>query len=128
MEAGITLAVIPAKAGIHLAAHPYSVQQEWTPAFAGVTGSAREVVVLEIEDSRPVAVTCDAEHLHVTLADGRAISAPLWWYPRLHRATPSDRQKTELMPMGIHWPAIDEDISIASILRGEKAPGASKKP
>jgi hypothetical protein len=32
------------------------------------------------------------------------------------------------MPMGIHWPAIDEDISIASILRGEKAPGASKKP
>jgi len=84
--------------------------------------------VLEIEDSRPIAVSCDTEQLHVTLADGRAISAPLWWYPRLHHATPAERSKVELMPMGIHWPALDEDISIASILRGEKAPGTSKKP
>jgi hypothetical protein len=81
-------------------------------------------LVLEIEDSRPIEVVCDSEHLHVTLADGRALRAPLWWYPRLLSATSEARAVVELMPMGIHWPEIDEDISVASILRGEKAPGA----
>lgn len=81
-------------------------------------------LVLEITDSRPVEAYCDAEHLHVTLADGRTLSAPLWWYPRLVKATPGQRNAIELMPMGLHWPEIDEDISIASMLRGEKAPGA----
>jgi hypothetical protein len=81
-------------------------------------------LVLEIEDTRPVAAHCDAENLHVTLADGRTLSAPLWWYPRLVDATPAARNVVELMPMGLHWPEIDEDISIASILRGAKAPGA----
>lgn len=81
-------------------------------------------LVLEIEDSRPVAAHCDAEHLHVTLADGRTVSTPLWWYPRLAHAGSTARNEIELMPMGLHWPAIDEDISIASMLRGEKAPGA----
>lgn len=83
-------------------------------------------LVLEIEDSRPVEAFCDSEHLQVTLADDRAIRAPLWWYPRLRKASPEQRARVELMPMGIHWPEIDEDISIASILRGEKAPGASQ--
>ena len=82
-------------------------------------------LVLEIEEARPVKAFCDVEHLHVTLADGGALSAPLWWYPRLLKATPEQRAAIELMPMGLHWPDIDEDISIASILRGEKAPGAS---
>ena len=81
-------------------------------------------LVLEIEDTRPVAAHCDAENLHVTLADGRTLSAPLWWYPRLIDAAPTARNVIELMPMGLHWPEIDEDISIASILRGAKAPGA----
>jgi hypothetical protein len=79
---------------------------------------------IEIEDSRPVAARCDASHLHVTLADGRALSAPLWWYPRLARADATGRNVIELMPMGLHWTQLDEDISIASILRGQKAPGA----
>jgi hypothetical protein len=83
-------------------------------------------LVLEIRDSRPVEVRCDESHLHVTLADGRELSTPLWWYPRLLAATPAQRAHVELMPMGVHWPEIDEDISIASILRGEKAPGAMK--
>lgn len=82
-------------------------------------------LVLEIEDSQPVAAFCDGEHLNVTLADGRALRAPLWWYPRLLKASPAQRKAVELMPMGIHWPEIDEDISVASILRGAKAPGAS---
>ncbi|MCR4282636.1 MAG: DUF2442 domain-containing protein [Bauldia sp.] len=83
-------------------------------------------MVLEITDSRPVAAHCDADHLHVTLADGRTLSAPLWWYPRLANAPRGAREVVEFMPMGLHWPEIDEDISIASMLRGEKAPGASE--
>lgn len=82
------------------------------------------IVQIEIEDSRPVQAHCDATHLHVTLADGRSLSAPLWWYPRLARAEVGSRNVIELMPMGLHWPELDEDISIASILRGQKAPGA----
>ena len=81
-------------------------------------------LVLEIEDSRPVAVVCDDEYLLVTLSDGRSVRAPLWWYPRLFKASPAARSAVELMPMGIHWPEIDEDISIASLLRGEKSPEA----
>jgi hypothetical protein len=58
------------------------------------------------------------------LVDGRSVSVPLWWYPRLARASAAARQVVEFMPMGLHWPEIDEDISIASMPRGEKAPGA----
>ena len=82
------------------------------------------ILQVVVEDARPVAALCDDAHLHVTLADGRALSAPLWWYPRLVSATPEDRNDVELSPLGIHWPAIDEDISVASIFRGERAPGA----
>lgn len=82
-------------------------------------------LVLEIEDSRPVDARCDDTQLHVRLADGREVSTPLWWYPRLVAASVGARSDMELMPMGIHWPEIDEDISVASMLRGEKAPGAS---
>jgi hypothetical protein len=81
-------------------------------------------LVLEIEDTRPVEVRCDDDNLHITLADGRTISAPLWWYPRLRDASSAQREIVELMPMGVHWPEIDEDISIASVLRGARAPQA----
>ncbi len=79
---------------------------------------------IEIEDARPVEAHCDATHLNVLLADGRSLRAPLWWYPLLAKASPKQRDTIEFMPMGLHWPEIDEDISIASILRGQKAPGA----
>jgi hypothetical protein len=82
------------------------------------------ILEIEVEDARPVAAHCDDDFLHVTLADGRKLAAPLWWYPRLASAPAPALAEVELMPMGIHWPAIDEDISVASILRGEKAPGA----
>jgi len=81
--------------------------------------------VLEIEDSRPIEAQCDDSELHVRLADGRTVSTPLWWYPRLAAASQTARSDIELLPMGLHWPLIDEDISIASMLRGEKAPGAT---
>jgi hypothetical protein len=79
---------------------------------------------IDIEDSRPVAARCEAEHLEVVLADGRVLQTPLWWYPRLARANSAERAAIELTPMGVHWPIVDEDISIASMLRGQKAPGA----
>ena len=81
---------------------------------------------IELEDCRPVHASCDAERLNVKLADGREVRAPLWWYPRLANAAPAARAVIELMPMGMHWPEIDEDISVASMLRGAKAPGATQ--
>jgi Protein of unknown function (DUF2442) len=84
-------------------------------------------LVVEIEDSRPVSAHCDDDQLHVTLADGRTVSTPLWWYPRLAGAAREARDAIEFMPMGLHWPELNEDISIASMLRGEKAPGAKPR-
>lgn len=56
--------------------------------------------------------------LSVGLADGRTVSAPLSWYPRLVHATPEERNGWELIGGGggIHWPGIDEDLSVASLL------------
>jgi hypothetical protein len=76
----------------------------------------------EMTGARPVEARCDEHSLTVTLADGRVLRAPLWSYPRLYAAPAAARNEVELMPLGVHWPEIDEDISIASMLRGEKAP------
>jgi hypothetical protein len=84
------------------------------------------ILQIEVEDARPVAARCDDRHLSVTLADGRVLQAPLWWYPRLLAASPDRRAVIELSPLGAHWPEIDEDISVAGILRGAKAPGATE--
>jgi Protein of unknown function (DUF2442) len=81
---------------------------------------------IEVEDAQPVAAECDDLHLTVTLADGRLLRTPLWWYPRLLTATAGQRSQLELSPLGLHWPEIDEDISVASMLRGAKAPGAKE--
>ena len=63
-----------------------------------------------------VAFTYD--ELVVTLADGRSISAPLEWFPRLLRATPAQRTNWSLIGrgVGIHWEDVDEDISVRSLL------------
>lgn len=72
-------------------------------------------------DVEPLAVdvnfTDDA--LRVTLADGREISAPLVWFPRLLKAAPEQRSAWRLIGggIGIHWETIDEDISVESLLR-----------
>lgn len=59
-------------------------------------------------------------HLDVDLSDGRRISIPLAWFPRLANASPADRSIWEpcAAGRGIHWPVIDEDLSIAGLLRG----------
>ncbi len=60
----------------------------------------------------------DTERIHVRLTDGREISAPLDWFPRLLHATDEQRHQWELIGrgVGIHWEDIDEDISVAGLL------------
>lgn len=77
-------------------------------------------------DVKPLAAICDDERLEVTLSDGRIICAPLWWYPRLLNADLESRNDLELLPMGLSWPKLDEDISVDSIIGGEKAHGAQE--
>ena len=70
-------------------------------------------------DPTAVDVTVTDERLIVTLADGRELSAPLAWFPRLSEATAKQRQNWRLIGRGhgIHWPEVDEDVSVASLLR-----------
>ena len=69
----------------------------------------------------PLAIAVDVSQtaLHIVLADGRELSAPLAWFPRLLHATDAERLEWRLIGggIGIHWPAVDEDISVASLLR-----------
>jgi len=76
---------------------------------------------LEVGDLRPRAVEFTASELVITLMDGRKIATPLDWYPRMQHASPAQRQNYEIMPMGIHWPDIDEDLSVAGMLKGQRA-------
>lgn len=78
----------------------------------------------ETEDMRPVSARCDAEFVYVTLADGRQIRAPLWWYPFLANATPEQRSQVGLEFSGVWWPELDEGVSVKGLLLGWKAPGA----
>ena len=64
------------------------------------------------------AVRFDDDSMWVHLDDGRVISVPLAWFPRLLMATPEQRSRFELSPCGIHWEALDEDISVDGLLAG----------
>ncbi|UZE51668.1 DUF2442 domain-containing protein [Rhodopseudomonas sp. P2A-2r] len=76
---------------------------------------------IDVGDLRARSVECTTTELIVTLRDGRRIATPLAWYPRLDQASPAQRANYEIMPMGIHWPEIDEDLSIAGMLQGKSA-------
>lgn len=67
-----------------------------------------------------VDVVCTDDELIVTLVDGRRVSAPLEWFPRLLRASAVQRANWSLIGrgIGIHWPDVDEDISVRSLLVG----------
>jgi hypothetical protein len=69
-------------------------------------------------DARATQVEVDESSLLVTLADGRVVSTPLEWFPRLRDATPGQRANWRLIGpgIGIHWEEIDEDISVRSLL------------
>ena len=73
-----------------------------------------------IEAATAKAVRVTREALIVELQDGRTVSVPVAWYPRLAHGSMKERQKWELIGpgIGIHWPALDEDISIDGLLKG----------
>jgi hypothetical protein len=75
-------------------------------------------------DERVMSVRLDDERLSVDLMDGRTITVPLAWYPRLFNASPDQRRNWELAGggFGIHWPDIDEDLSTEGLLRGAASP------
>jgi Protein of unknown function (DUF2442) len=79
-------------------------------------------------DERVEAVYFTRDSLIVDLMDGRSISVPLTWYPRLMKATPQNRAHWEICGggYGIHWPEIDEDLSTEGLLRGAPAPCVTK--
>lgn len=68
-------------------------------------------------------VTCSDESLTVELADGRRLTVPLDWYPRLKAASAEERQHWELIGEGdgIHWPDLDEDVSVEGLLAGRRS-------
>ncbi len=65
-------------------------------------------------------VKCSVETIFVELLDGRTISAPLVWFPRLSQASSEQLENWELLGdgEGIHWPDLDEDLSVAGLLAG----------
>jgi hypothetical protein len=75
----------------------------------------------EVREALASGVAVSEDTLSVELADGRTIAAPLAWYPRLAHATAGEQASWRLIGggRGIHWPAIDEDISVANLLAGQ---------
>jgi hypothetical protein len=77
-------------------------------------------------ESNPKAkqVRVTADEILLDLADGRRLAVPVAWFHRLLNATELQRQNFELLGdgIGIHWPDIDEDLSVAGLLRGTRAP------
>jgi hypothetical protein len=64
-------------------------------------------------------VEFDDEMMHVFLADGRIVSVPIIWFPVLYEATPEQRAQYEIGGgIGLHWPELDEDLSVANLMAG----------
>jgi len=78
---------------------------------------------VEVRHARAQDVTLTDETLAVDLTDGRTISVPLAWYPRLLHASPAERANWRLVGdrEGIHWPDLDEDVSVESLLAGKRS-------
>jgi len=78
------------------------------------------ISAVEIEIPLAQTVRATQDTLHVELSDGRTISVPLAWYPRLLLATSEERKHWRLIGKGrgIHWEALDEDISVEGLLAG----------
>ena len=80
-------------------------------------------------DERVAGVEFTEDELSVALMDGRTISVPLTWYPRLLKATSAQRERWQVSGggYGIHWPDIDEDLSTEGLLRVRTCPGHCSK-
>jgi hypothetical protein len=78
-------------------------------------------LVIDGEAGRATAVRLTEDTLVVDLADGRTVSVPLAWYPRLLQGSPAERANHRFIGQGegIHWPDLDEDVSVENILAGK---------
>lgn len=79
--------------------------------------------VVTLALARIVDITVTDDTLSVDLEDGRTISVPIGWYPRLAHGTPAERAKFQLAGAGygIHWPDLDEDIGVEGLLLGKRS-------
>ncbi len=86
-----------------------------------MSGTVSAVVSLALPRCIGVSVTDDT--LAVDLEDGRSISVPISWYPRLAHGTPAERANFHISGAGygIHWPDLDEDISVKGLLLGKRS-------
>ena len=85
--------------------------------------------ILTATDERVKNVTFAEHTFSVDLYDGRTITVPIAWFPRLLNATSAQRDNWEIAGAGygIHWPEIDEDLSTEGLLRGAAAPGVMNR-
>ena len=85
-------------------------------------------LLTELREAAAHNVSVSDDVLAVDLADGRTITAPLAWFPRLAHGTPAERANWRLIGSGegIHWPDLDEDISVESLLAGRKSGEAQR--
>jgi len=87
-----------------------------------MNGTVSAVVTLALP--KVITVTINDDTLSVDLEDGRTVSVPIGWYPRLTYGTPAERVNFQISGAGygIHWPDLDEDLSTEGLLRGAPAP------
>ena len=85
-------------------------------------------VVIDLQQLSIQDVSTDDDTLSVDLSDGRSIAAPLAWYPRLWHGTPDERSRWRLIGsgQGIHWPDLDEDISLEGLILGKPSNESQK--
>lgn len=78
---------------------------------------------IDLKNTAAKGVTVGEDSLVVELSDGRTIAVPVTWFPRLLHGTPAERSNWRLIASGegIHWPDLDEDISVASLLAGQRS-------
>ena len=81
------------------------------------------ILANELQTVKALEVNVTEDNLTVELDDGRSISVPLTWYPRLWHGTPTERQNWRMIGdgVGIHWPDLDEDISIEGLILGRRS-------
>lgn len=81
----------------------------------------RNSLISELQKTKILTVQVTEDTLTVDLADGRTVSAPVAWYPRLAHGTQAEREKWRLIGRGagVHWPDLDEDISLENLLLGQ---------
>jgi hypothetical protein len=84
--------------------------------------------VVEIQEARAQSAKVTEEALTVDLVDGRTIIVPLVWFPRLWHGTPRERNHFEIFGDGayIHWPELDEDLTVAGLLTGHRSGESSQ--